>query len=47
MRPLSETIYEIICKDYEESGAELADQMFAGYYDDWVSVLYTNGCFLL
>jgi len=41
MNPLSETIYEIICKDYEQSGAKLADHLFAGD-DNWVSVLYTS-----
>jgi len=42
MQPLTETIYNEVCKSYEQFGSKSFDDMFIGYDDNSVSYLYNQ-----
>jgi len=42
MQPLTETIYNEVCKSYEQFGSKSFDEMFIGYTDYSVSYLYNQ-----
>ena len=42
MQPLTETIYNEVCKSYEQFGSKLFDEMFIGYDDYSISYLYSQ-----
>ena len=42
MQPLTETIYNEVCKSYEQQGSKSFDEMFIGYDDYSVSYLYNQ-----
>ena len=42
MQPLTETIYNEVCKSYDQLGSKSFDDMFIGYDDYSVSYLYNE-----
>jgi len=42
MQPLTETIYNEVCKSYAQFGSKSFDEMFIGYDDNSVSYLYNQ-----
>ncbi len=42
MQPLTNNIYQEVCKSYAHFGSKLYDEMFLGYDDNSVSYLYNE-----
>ena len=47
MQPLTNKIYEEVCKSYTLFGSKLYDEMFAGYDDNSISYLYNEDYYII